>query len=180
MDAERGKYDKVMELLKRSKPVINDQEALTGRILHELRREKYHPGLFDMISDHLFGWAYIGWVRRSLVTVSFAILLVFIYQQSVILKRINAIDSQAVFTTNQLLPESGDRLDSKLLYRRANFIFPVKQRELTDKQVDDLIKTFKGLQIKYSDILKMIEEDPDLKNYIENKLNKKDREKLKL
>ena len=180
MDSEKEKYDKVVEILRRSKPIISDQEALSERILHKLRKEKHDPVLIDRISALLFGWVYIGWVRRSLIAVSFAILLVFIFQQSVILRRINAIDRQAIFTSSQLMPDESDRLDSKTLYKRAGFILPAKRGALSDREVGQLIKSFNELQIKYKDILKIIDEDPDLKNYIEQKLNQKDREKLKL
>jgi hypothetical protein len=180
MNSDSVKYNKVVEMLRRSKPVIKDQEAFYEKILHELRREKHNRVLFDRISDLLFGWVYIGWVRRSLITVSFAILLVFIYQQSVILHRINAIDRQTVFTSSQLMPELNDRIDTRLLYKRIGFIYPAGRGKLSEKQVDDLIKSFNELQVKYKDILKLIEEDPDLKGYIEKKLDHKDRGKLKL
>ena len=180
MDSEREKYDKVVEILRRSKPIIRDQEALSERILHKLRREKQDVVLIDRISELLFGWVYISWVRRSLIAVSFAILLVFLFQQSVILHRISEIDKLTIFTSSQLMPDASDRLDSKLLYKRAGFILPAKRGELSDKQVDQLIKSFNELQVKYKDILKIIDEDPDLKNYIEQKLNQKDRKKLKL
>jgi DNA gyrase/topoisomerase IV subunit A len=180
MDSGREKYDKIVEILRRSKPTINDQEAFSERILHNLRREKHNRGLIDRLSDLFFGWVYVGWVRRSLVAVSFAILLMFIYQQSVILHRINAIDRLTVFTSSQLMPDVNDKLDTKLLFKRASLILPAKRGELSDRQVDQLIKSFNELQVKYKDILKIIEEDPDLKSYIEKKLNQKDREKLKL
>jgi hypothetical protein len=149
MDSEREKYNKVVEILKRSKPILKDQEAFSEKIIHEVKRTKQSPDLFDLISDYLFGWVYIGWVRRSLVAVSFVILIVFIYQQSVILNRINAIDRQAIFTSSQLVPGLNDRIDTKL-------------------------------QVKYRDILKLIEDDPDLRKYIEKNLNQNDRKKFKL
>jgi hypothetical protein len=180
MDSEREKYDKVVEILRRSKPILRDQEALSERILNKLRKERHSPVLIDVISDLLFGWVYISWVRRSLIAISFAILLVFIYQQSVILHHISAIDRQTIFTSSQLIPDASDRLDSKTLYKRAGLILPAKKGELSDRQVDQLIKSFNELQGKYKDILKIIDEDPDLKNYIEQKLNQQDRKKLKL
>jgi hypothetical protein len=180
MDSESGKYRKIVEMLKRSKPLITNGEAFSERIIHKLQREKQKPDLSEFFSEYLFGWVYIGWVRRSLVAVSFAILILFIYQQSVILHRINAIDRQTVFTSSQLMPDVNDRLDTKLLFKRANFILPAKRGQLSDRQVDQLVKSFNELQVKYKDIIKIIEEDPELKNYIEKKLDKSERKKLKL
>jgi hypothetical protein len=180
MNSGDGKYKDVIGFLRRSEPVITDQEALTERIIQEIRRKKPSSRLFDLISDYLFSWVYIGWVRRSLIAVSFAILLVFVFQQSVILKRINAIDRQAIFTSNQLIPQVNDKLDTRLLYKRVEYSLPASRKELSDKQIDELIKSFNELQVKYKDILKLIEDDPDLKNYIEKKLKQNEREKLKL
>ncbi len=180
MDSEREKYDKVVEILRRSKPIIRDQEALSERILYLIRKEKHDPVQINRVINILFGWVYIGWVRRSLIAISFAILFVFIYQQSIILRRINAIDRLTIFTSSQLIPDATERVDSKTLFMRAGIILPAAKGEFSDRQVDQLIKSFNELQVKYKDILKIIDEDPDLKNYIERKLNQKDRGKLKL
>ena len=180
MNSRERKYGAVMDLLRRSKPVMKDQETFPEKVMLEIKNGKPSADIFDMINDYLFGWVYIGWVRRSLIAISFAILLVFVYQQSVILRRINDIDHQGILPSTQLVPELNDRLDMKLLYQHAKYTLPVKERALTERQVDELIESFNELQIKYMDILKVIKEDPELKNYIEKKLSRNDRKKLNL
>jgi hypothetical protein len=180
MDTEKERYEKVLEMLREAKPEMNNPEAFLNKVLGVAGREKRSPDFFSLISDYLFGWVYIGWVRRSLVAVSFGILLVFIYQQSVILRRIKAIDSQVIFTSNQLMPGVNDRIDSKLLYRRAEYTLPVSKGNLSPRQVDELIKSLNELQLKYKDIIKLIEDDPDLRKYIQENLNQNDLKKLKL
>jgi hypothetical protein len=180
MNSGERKYGEVMDLLRKSKPVMNDQATFTEKVLQEIKRGKPSVNIPALLNDYLFGWAYIGWVRRSLVAVSFAILLVFIYQQSVILRRINAIDRQVIFTRSQLVPGINDRVDTRLLFQRAKYNLPVNKGTLTGKQVDELIESFNELQGKYMDILRLIKEDPELKDYIEKKLDQNGRKKLNL
>jgi hypothetical protein len=107
-------------------------------------------------------------------------MLIFVYQQAVILKRINSIDRQAIFSVSQLLPDNPERADSRFLYKKTDYNIPISTGTLTGRQVDELINSFIELKEKYKDILKIIEEDPILKNYIEKKLSQKDRKKLNL
>ena len=50
---------------------------------------KRNRSLADLI-DFLFGWIYIGWVRRSLITASVFLVAVFVFPaDSIIMRQIN-------------------------------------------------------------------------------------------
>lgn len=179
MDSD-NKYDRVVEMLRKSEPVMKDPEGFSERVIQKLRREKERPAFLERLSNYLFGWVYVGWIRQSLITVSFVVLLIFVYQQAVILKRINSIDRQAIFSVSQLIPDNPERPESRFLFKKAEYNIPVTSGKLTGRQVDELIDSFIELKGKYKEILKMIEEDPILKNYVEKKLSQKERKKLNL
>ena len=83
------KYNKVLNILKKSKPILDTTDDIEKEVFKRINR--VHRIRFNLseVIDFLFGWVYIGWVRRSLIAASVVLVLVFIYQQSVILKQIN-------------------------------------------------------------------------------------------
>ena len=173
MDRNERKLEEITGYLRRSRPALKHADILTDRIMRELKYAKKQAGFPSGLWDSLFGWVYIGWVRRSLVALSVAILLLFVYQQSVIISRINAIDRQIVTSGYGGGRMVSGKADARDLFRRIEGVFPVNSKKLNEKEVDELIESINSLQVKYKDILRIIDEDPDLKKYLEKKLNEK-------
>ena len=46
--------------------------------------------------DLLFGWTNIVWIRRSLITVSVMLVVLFVYQQSMIVRQLNWLTIQVI------------------------------------------------------------------------------------
>ena len=44
--------------------------------------------MFSDFIESLFGWVYIGWVRRSLIGVSVVLVAIFVYQQAFIFREV--------------------------------------------------------------------------------------------
>ena len=89
MKSESEKYDKIINLLRKSKPEIDSIEDIEKEVIKRIaRRSRSVVDLSELI-DFLFSWVYIGWVRRSLIAASIALVMIFVYQQGVILKRID-------------------------------------------------------------------------------------------
>jgi hypothetical protein len=57
------------------------------------------------------------------------------------------------------------------LYKISARLSPGKGIGISENQLEELLISYKNLQVKYKDLMRIIEEDPELKKYIENKLN---------
>ena len=65
-----------------------------------------------------------------------------------------------------------DDLTSKMLiYRITGRKFPDGKASVSEKEIDEMINTLNKLQVKYKDLFYMIENDPQLKKYVETRLN---------
>lgn len=169
---DENKIEDVLNILRRSKPVLPNPEALSDSVMRLLREEKSKVSLMEQIIEFLFGWVYVGWVRRSMITVSIIFILLFGFQQAVILKRINDLSSQKIENENSVLTGFHDEIASKLL------IFKITGKKLSDhklsvskEEIDEMIKSLNKLQVKYKEVIDVIESDPELKKYVEGRMN---------
>ena len=48
---------------------------------------------------------------------------------------------------------------------------PSGNKTVSEKQIKQILKSYNELEEKYKDLIKLIEDDPELKNYVEEKLN---------
>lgn len=149
--------------------------------MNRLKRVR-HSGLYlSEVVDFLFGWVYIGWVRRSLITASIVLVLVFIYQQGIILKRIDVLSRQAVIIDKENVWTPSSEIEKLLMvYKNSGRRFPSKTIPISDRQMKELMESVNELQIKYKEIEDLIEGDPELKKLIEKKLIEYNRTKINL
>jgi len=157
-----------MDMLRKSKPDMGDPEILSEKILNRIRDRKRKVISLEIIVDYLFGWIYIGWVRKSLVIASLFIVIVFVYQQTVILKKVNDLSEQIVVTGDETFAPSKNDLDmTLLLYKFSGRTIPSGNVNIPEQQLEQLIESYNELKERYEDLLKLIEDDPELKEYIE-------------
>ncbi|MBI5009920.1 MAG: hypothetical protein HZB98_09810 [Bacteroidia bacterium] len=181
MKANEGKYRKVMEVLKKSEPVTGSQEEIEreviNRINHMPKRDKETFSIFSF----LFGWTEIGWVRRSLVTASLFLVVIFVYQQSVIVKQLNWLSSQIVVNSERPVRTNISDFSGKLRFLRiSGSRVPRADSQVSEKQLDMIMEALNKLQSDYNNLTKIIEENPELKEIKKKKLNEKDYIKVKL
>lgn len=178
---ENGKYNKVLELLRRSKPLLDTSEDIEREVIKSIsKKNKSVLNLSDLI-ESLFGWIYISWVRRSLITLSVLLVVVFIWQQGIILRQINYLSRQMIITDREEPSDPAKMLERKLLmYKLPGRRFASPTITFTEKQMEQLLDSVNDLQIKYKNLRNLIEEDPELKKYIEDKLIENNRSKIKL
>jgi hypothetical protein len=118
MTIENKKYEQILNVLKKSKPVFRDAEAISEKIIKQLSEERSKISPAELIIEYLFGWTYIGWVRRSMIAAVVAIICLFGYQQALILKRINDLSGQRIQNSSLIMTGMTDDLaDKMLLYR---------------------------------------------------------------
>lgn len=166
------KYEKVLNLLRQSKPVLTDIESVAEKIIRQLQEEEAKISLPELIIEFLFGWVYIGWVRRSMIAVVLVVALLFGYQQALILRRINDLSGQRIQNGTFLMTNLNDDLANKLLiYRITGRKLSDEKISVSQKEIDEMINSLNKLQIKYKDVINLIENDPQLKKYVEDKMN---------
>lgn len=183
MKMEQGnlKYEKVLEILKRTKPMLESTDEIEEMVLRRISEGRKmvtdHPDLFDF----LFGWTYIKWVRRSLVAASVCLVLMFVFQQSVILRQISSLSRQIEVYERDASGLTGNDLNRKmLLMRYSEKRFPFSKMTRSEKQVEELFKTIDQLKKEYKELQNMIDGDPELKRLIEQKLSEIDGKNKKL
>ncbi len=174
MVKENKKYDRVVDILRKSKPVFNEAEEVSERVIKQVQQENFGIGFSDLILEFLFGWVYIGWIRRSMVAAALVVIIIFGYQQTIIIKRINELSGKKIY--NEAIPISNpqDDLSDYLMQHRNDFKrLSDKRITVSEKEIDKLIKSVNKLQVKYKDIIILIENDPQLKKYVNDKMKEK-------
>lgn len=181
METESEKYKKVLNLLRNSKPELDSTEDIEIEVIKTIKKTD-RPGfnLPDVI-DFLFGWVYIGWVRRTLITASVALVLVFVFQQGVILKRIDILSKQTIVPVKENVTTASDEIEKLLVtYKNSGKRFPPKTITISEREMKELLESVNELQSKYKEIETIIESDPELKQLIEKKLIENNRTKINL
>ena len=117
----------VLEILRRSKPSMSDAGGLEERVMNSITDKQFKRDKPFNFFDFVFGWVYIKWVRTSLITVSVLLIAVFVYQQTIILKRINNLDSRVSFLCLDRIEPFSDSTDlSKYQHVKGRLVEFVK------------------------------------------------------
>jgi hypothetical protein len=172
MSDDNIKYEKVLDLLRKSKPVFTEAEEIATKVMRQIQQEKSRISLPELIIEFLFGWVYIGWIRRSLVTAALIIVIFFGYQQALILKRLNDLSEQRIPNSGVVLTDLTDNLTERMLFYRLGGKRPSDGKiNVSEKDIDDMIRSLNKLQNKYKNLLHLIENDPELKKYFDERIN---------
>lgn len=181
MKPESEKYNKVLNILRNSKPQLDSTEDIEREVINKIARAHQNRLNFSEVVDFLFGWVYIGWVRRSLITASIGLVLVFVFQQGIILKRIDILSKQTVVIDKENVQTPAAEIEKLLTeYKNSGRRFPSKTITITESEMQELLESVNELQIKYKDLENIIEGDPELKKLIEKKLIENNRTKINL
>jgi hypothetical protein len=181
MKPESEKYDNVLNLLRESKPVLDSTEDIEREVIKRITKVNHSQFNLPEIIDFLFGWVYIGWVRRGLIAASILLVLVFVFQQGIILKRIEMLSKQTVINDKESVSTPADDIEKLLIvYKNSGKRFPSKTITISEKQMKELLEKVNELQIKYKDLENLIEGDPELKKLIEKKLIENNRTGINL
>ena len=172
MTSQNDGYKRIVEILRNSNPALNRQEEIENAVMNKIQHETQKSGRLSEFIESLFGWVYVGWVRRSLVGAAVILMAIFVYQQAFIFKQVKNISKQVVITGNETVQGSSSALDKRLtLYKISSRLSPGGEIKISESQLEELLDSYNDLQIKYKDLLRIIEEDPKMKKYIESKLN---------
>jgi hypothetical protein len=181
MKTESEKYNKVLEILRKSKPVLDTTEGIEREVIKRITASSKQSFNVSDLIDFLFGWAYIGWVRRSLIAASVVIVMVFVWQQGIILKRIDFLSRQTMIIDGGSMSTPSDIIEKKLImYKLTDKKINSRKISISEKQMNQLLESVIELESKYKDLKNLIEEDPELRMYIEKKLKEKNSTKINL
>jgi hypothetical protein len=171
MTAENDGYKKMVEILRKSKPYMVQPEELEKEVISRIKHENQNTGRVSDFIESLFGWVYIGWVRRSLVGAAVILVALFVYQQAFIFRQVKNISKLVVITGSETAKLSTSDLEKRLtLYKMSTRFSTGEDIKISGRQMEKFLDSYNELQVKYKDLLRIIEEDPELKSYIENKL----------
>ncbi|MDO9581371.1 MAG: hypothetical protein Q7J06_12555 [Bacteroidales bacterium] len=107
---------------------------------------------------------------RSLIAASIVLIMVFVYQQGILLKQMNYLSRQIIVTEGEVSFNPAVELEKKIMmYKLYGRRFSSQNITFSEKELNQLLESFNELQFKYEDLINMIEEDSDLKKYIEKK-----------
>jgi hypothetical protein len=175
------KYNKVLNLLRESKPLLDSTDDIEREVVRQIMKINHRRITIAGVFDFLFGWVYIGWVRRCLITASGAMVLVFVFQQIVIIRRIDMLSKQIVVVDKGSLSKQDDEVERILAgYRNFGRRFPSKTARISEIQMKELLESVNELKIRYKEIDDLIEGDPELKKLIEKKLIENNRNNTNL
>jgi hypothetical protein len=105
--------------------------------------------------------------------------MLFVYQQGIILKRIEVISKQTIVSDRDKLLTPSDEIGKMLMnYRNSERRFASKTINISETDMKDLLESIKELQVKYKDLESIIDGDPELKKLIEKKMIEINRTKI--
>lgn len=173
MDQGSEKYEKLMGVLKNSIPNAGiSADFITEKVLKSITsRKKSVQGLTDVI----FGWVYIGWLRRSLAVASLLLIIVFIVQQRSMMNQIADLRSQIILNDKISTYDPYWSLELKKLMQRelkSGLIL------MPESDLNNLIDSLRTLNRKYYDIMHFIEMNPELKKSVQKELKNHSKTRL--
>lgn len=179
MEEFNERYNDVIHSLRKSTPVLKNPGEIENDVMRIIRNQRRPSGIVSDLPEKIFGWVYVGWIRRTLVLASVCLVIVFVLQQSIILKKINSLEQRSGYIQTDYPRSNYTRYSGAMVSKIAGLRF-LRSNKLTDQEIDRIINSYKDLEIKYNDILRAIDENPELRKYFNEKLPGFDKEKIKL
>lgn len=179
MKSEDKKYERVLNLLRNSKPVLTEAESITEKVMRQLQEEKSKITFPELLLDFVFGWVNIEWVRKSMVTAVLAIAVLFIYQNAQIIRQMKDLSGQRIQNGSVVMTNLRDDLIDQLrIFKHTGKSISDEKITVSEKEIDEMIKSLNDLKVKYKDIFNLIENDPHLKKYFDEKINENKKSKI--
>lgn len=181
MEQESEKYRKVLSLLRKSKPLLNSTEDIEREVIKRISKTNQPRLNLTGLADFMFGWVYVGWIRRSLIAVSFALIIVFVYQQGVLLKQISYLSRQPIIIDSETNSRPSGGIEKRLMiYKLSGRKFSTNNITISPKELNHLLESVDKLQTEYKELIDLIEGDPELKAMVNKKMTENNYMKFKL
>lgn len=181
MDEGKNRYEKAVKIIRKSKPVLSNPGVIEDAVMSSIRDKEKDRGMLTGLVESIYGWIYIGWVRRSLVGAALIIFTVFVYQQADILRSVRSLEKEIVTIRSEQPSVNVRDLERRLtVFKISSKISTGRKIEVYESQLQEIIDSYKNLEQKYENLNRIIEEDSLLKNYFENKLKEEENNRSKI
>ncbi|HAM08977.1 MAG: hypothetical protein A2X05_17390 [Bacteroidetes bacterium GWE2_41_25] len=181
MKKNDSKYIKTIDLLRKSKPLLDSSGDIEREVIRRISSSAEQVTDSFSLLDLLFGWTNIVWIRRGLIATSVMLVALFVYQQSVIVNQLNWISRQIVINEERPIRATQPEFVRQLkLLKITGGRYNMMNSSISEDQIEILIESVDKLQTDFDNLMKIIQDDPDLKELIEKKLNEKEQRKVKL
>jgi hypothetical protein len=181
MDEGKNRYEKAVKIIRKSKPVLSNPGVIEDAVMSSIRDKEKDRGMLTGLVESIYGWIYIGWVRRSLVGAALIIFTVFVYQQADILRSVRSLEKEIVSIRSEQPSVNVRDLERRLtVFKISSKISTGRKIEVYESQLQEIIDSYKNLEQKYENLNRIIEEDSLLKNYFENKLKEEENNRSKI
>jgi hypothetical protein len=181
MNKSSEKYLKTVDLLRKSKPVLDSAEDIEREVIRKITSSAGPETESFSIFDLLFGWTNIVWIRRSLIAVSVMLVTLFVYQQSIIVRQLNWLTSQVISDQVKSVSYSQSGMVNRFkLLKISGTRINYNKRPISETEINLLMQSFDELQNDYDNLRRIIEDDPELKKIFEKKLLEQNNKKVKL
>lgn len=159
------KYSKVIEVLRGNKPVLANKEKLTDDIMRRIQEPVEKFTFQEKLSNYLFGWADIGWIRGTMAIAATVFIGFFIIQQLVITDRINSLEKQLIRTVNTINTQEPDLgiMQKVLLNIVAKDQLTEDSITISSSDLEELLNSYLELQENYDNI----EQNADVNSYLQ-------------
>ena len=181
MDEGKNRYEKAVKIIRKSKPVLSNPGVIEDAVMSSIRDKEKDRGMLTGLVESIYGWIYIGWVRRSLVGAALIIFTVFVYQQADILRSVRSLEREVVSIRSEQPSVNVRDLERRLtVFKISSKISTGRKIEVYESQLQEIIDSYKNLEQKYENLNRIIEEDSLLKNYFKNKLKEEENNRSKI
>ncbi|MCA1756072.1 MAG: hypothetical protein LC649_01255 [Bacteroidales bacterium] len=129
-----------------SSRINNHIDAITDAVTGEVTAtDRPHGGV-----SFLFGWIDMLWLRRSLAIVSIALLLIFVVQHTILLKRVGLIEERITATTTSNILEYQKVIQS-VVYEEleTSGLKETDSVKVSIRDLGKLISSYRELQYRY-------------------------------
>lgn len=166
---------KALLLAAEYRPVPENAAALTHAIMQRVRRENRKVGIEAWL--HLLlprPVSAIEALRFGFGVASIVLLALFAYQQSIISTKLSVLESSLTYTDNSSSKRSSEvvvphKIASSLLISSVKL--QLKKGDLEQNQVKNLIQRIEALELEKSEIILLLESDPELSKAVEQHFN---------
>lgn len=175
MESEDNNYSRIINILRQSRPELRAIHELENEVITRIEKHNRRSWISNT-ADLFFGWTYIRWVRRSLIVCSLLLVSFFVWQQKMILNEMHLLRTQIMIQNRETTYDPSVILEKKLMIYRITD----QNSALQIREIQQVIDSINSMQIKYRNIIDLIEEDPVLKKRIEQKMKEINRIKTKI
>lgn len=173
MNTGDEKYAKIIKALRHQEPDNFTLSEIEETVLNSISEKGRAYPVKQNVIDFIFGWIWIGWVRRSLITASLCLVIFFVWQQNSILTKIDRLQMQIRQNDRMITYNPSLTLEKKVLLKRLSEEENLNEKIIIDKSdLEQLLDSLERMQSRYSKIIKLIENDPALKKSVEQQLRK--------